>query len=510
MLSVKESLESINFKSPLMLSLLGLFIIWLVIFYEAIFSAARIWYVSEIFSHGFFIIPGALYFIWCERAKLAELSATPNYWVLLLLLSFLLLGVLGKAGGIDVFAHISAFTVLPLMLWLVLGNQIARVIWFPLCFMLFSIPIGEELVPTLQKITADVAIFLLDFTSVPSFNSGLYIEIPAGKFVVAEACSGIRFFIGSLVFGAVYSHISYHSFKRKFAFMLLAILVPILANALRVFSIVLIGHFVDMKYASGADHLVYGWVFFGIVLFLLVVIGELFRDKSKPEEGEEPLESVQSAKSITNNAMPKASIVVCGFLLLMTFVWKISISPANALPVSQFDGQKLSHELRVKPLSKGWNVIVSGYSDLVEGYLQFSRFNQTSVVIAWYPQNAEGKELISSSNALFDKLHWSRQSESAYHLAEGFDVSLLEIVSASGQRRFVLYWYQLDGVAYASRFKAKIYQAFDVMFAGSGGGALIALSLPFIDSNKEETKQRLLSEAKIFAPSVKSALPFTN
>tara|TARA_R110002072_G_scaffold302924_1_gene489833 strand:- start:2759 stop:4276 length:1518 start_codon:yes stop_codon:yes gene_type:complete len=505
MLSFKESFGTINFKSPLLLSLLGLFLVWFALFYEAIFSAARIWYISEIFSHGFFIIPGALYFIWRERAKLAILSPEPNYWVLLLLLPFLLLGVLGRAGGIEVFAHISAFIVLPLILWLILGNQIAKVIWFPLCFILFSIPIGEELVPFLQKITADMAIFLLNLTSVPSFNSGLYIEIPAGKFVVAEACSGIRFFIGSLVFGAVYSHISYHSFKRKLAFMLLAIAVPILANALRVFSIVLIGHFVDMKYASGADHLIYGWVFFGIVLFLLVLMGEAFRDKP---ESELVITKPAYDVSDSNRALPQKAIIVCGALLIALLVWQVKVLPSNNLLDTRIDTQKISHDFRVKPLSKGWRVLINGYSDLKEGYLQFTRFNQTNAVIAWYPQNTEGKELISSSNALFDKEYWSRQSESTYILGDQFDANLLEIVSVSGQKRFVLSWYQLDGVAYASRFKTKIYQAFDVMLARNGGGALIALSLPFVDANRDELRQRLFDEAKAFAPNVVSALPF--
>ena len=508
MLSLKKNLEAINFKSPLLLYLFGLFIVWFALFYEAIFSAIRIWHISEIFTHGFFVLPGAFYFIWREREKLAAIEPKPNYLVFLLLVPFLFLGLLGRAGGVEVFAHVSAFTVLPLMLWLVLGNQIAKVIWFPLCFMLFSIPIGEELVPFLQKITADMAVFLLNFTSIPSFNTGLYIEIPAGKFVVAEACSGIRFFIGSLVFGAVYSHISYYSFKRKFAFMLLAILVPVVANALRVFSIVLIGHFVDMKYASGADHLVYGWVFFGIVLFVLVLIGESIRDKPELDKTDVAIINPNEEVPGFNSAFSQKGIMVCGVLLVAAFVWQIKILPSKEAVLSKIDIPQISDSFRSKPLNQGWRVLVNGYSDLLEGYLKLSRLNQTNAIIAWYPQNTEGKELISSGNALFDKEYWSRQLETTHFFGDDFNVGLLEIVSVSGQRRLVLYWYQLNGVAYASRFKAKLYQAVDVMSSGSGGGALIALSLPFVDSNREEVKQRLIAEAKAFAPDLLKALPF--
>lgn len=510
MFSMKEKTEMINIKSPILLSFLSIFAAWFLVFYEAIFSAAHIWHISEIFSHGFFVIPGALYFIWREREALAHLSIQPNYWLLFGLIPCLLLGVLGRVGGIEVFAHISAFAALPLMLWLVMGNQITKVIWFPLCFILFSIPIGEELVPLLQKITADMAIFLLNFTSIPSFNTGLYIEIPAGKFVVAEACSGIRFFIGSLVFGAVYSHISYHSFKRKCAFMLLAIAVPILANALRVFSIVLIGHFVDMKYASGADHLIYGWIFFGIVLFLLVMIGEMFRDKSAPEQLNTEKESSEKSRMDTDSAMilPKSALCLCIGLLFISFFWKMNGISSDERAESNINLKTMSADFRAKPLTHSWHILMKGYSDFVEGTLQFERFNQTSAVVAWYPQNIEGKELVASHNALFDKERWSRQSEVKHLINETFRLGLLEIVSVSGQKRFVAYWYQLETEAYASRSKTKIYQALDVMSAGQGGGALIALSLPFMEANREAIKQRLFEEAERFSPIVMNALPF--
>src|SRR5690606_10241805 len=156
----------IDLKSPFFWKAMLLFGIWFLLFFEPIMSAVRIWYISEIFQHGFFIIPGAFYFIWRERDKLNGLQPKPNYWVLLLLLPFFLLSGLGEAGGIQVFQHIAAFTILPLMIWMLVGNQIARIIWFPLCFMLFSIPIGEELVPHLQKITADIAIALLNLTAI--------------------------------------------------------------------------------------------------------------------------------------------------------------------------------------------------------------------------------------------------------------------------------------------------------------------------------------------------------
>ena len=517
MLSSKQFFESLDFKSPFFWKAIVLFGAWFLLFFEPIMSAARIWYISEIFQHGFFIIPGAFYFIWRERDKLIGLQPQANYWVLLLLLPFFLLAGLGYAGGIQVFLHIATFTILPLMMWMLLGNRIAKIIWFPLCFILFSIPIGEELVPHLQKITADLAIAMLNLTSIPSYNTGLYIEIPEGKFVVAEACSGIRFFIGSIVFGAVYSHISYQSFGRKLVFMALSIIVPVLANALRVFTIVLIGHYVDMEYASGADHLIYGWVFFAIVLFLLILLGETFREKQTANDGvlQASEASPQADSELTKTWQPwrlSATSFSVGFLMLLGFgIWQFSLIPGGELNQSQLDRSKLAEFSVERAQAGSWSPILEGASDYYQSRFNGLSSSRTALQVAWYPENREGHELIASGNAFYDKEFWSVVRTSSLSLktnTQPFPASLIEITSSGGEKRWVLYWYQLESRALASAIRTKLLQALDVMFTGDGAGAVVILSSAFIDANKDEVKERLVELANQHAAQIHSAMPF--
>ena len=56
-------------------------------------------------------------------------------------------------------------------------------------------------------------------------------------------------------------------------FVALSVIVPIVANGLRAYMIVMIAHLSDMKLALGVDHLIYGWVFFGLVMLLLFWVG---------------------------------------------------------------------------------------------------------------------------------------------------------------------------------------------------------------------------------------------
>ena len=161
-------------------------------FFQAIYSAANVWYISEIFTHCFFVIPGSIYLTWRLKPKILQTPPKSNYWVLLPIAGVLFVGIIGFAGDIRIFTHFSAFATLPLMVWFLLGTQIAFRLWFPLLFVMFAIPVGEELIPHLQELAADLALPILHLTGIPVFRDGLYIEIPNGTFVVAEACSGLR------------------------------------------------------------------------------------------------------------------------------------------------------------------------------------------------------------------------------------------------------------------------------------------------------------------------------
>lgn len=483
---------------------------WVVLYHDALLSAIRIWYISEIFSHGFFILPGALYLIWRERERLQRLTPKPNYWVLTLLLPFLLLGIAGVVGDIQVFSHISAFTVLSLMIWLCFGNAIAKEIWFPLCFILFSIPIGEELVPVLQVITADLAIAILKWTSIPVYNTGLYIEIPQGKFVVAEACSGIRFFVGSLVFGAIYSHLTYNSFKRKVAFMTLATIVPIIANAIRVFGIVMIGYYSDMEYAVGADHLIYGWVFFGIVLLLLVLIGETFKEKLPVANSDEKqsLRSVLNSIKLSAKAMNalRAPLTVVLVLFGLTIIWQNTVVPDGDYLPDKIDRTQLSaFATPVRPDS-AWQLVSSGEHDLF-----FGREEDIELAIAWFAENRSGSELISSANRFYDVDRWSALGSDKISVDFGGVenvVKVVRITSSAGKKYLLLYWYQLSDQVFVSRVKTKLMQTVDVLAGGNGAGALIVFAVPFRDSEYQSTLERLVRSASRYHSSIVEAIPF--
>lgn len=483
----------------LIASMLG---IWLLLYGDAIQSAIRIWYVSEVFSHGFFIIPGALYLVWRERRQLDPGKIEPNYATLLLIFPLLFTGLFAYVGDIQVLQHLSAFTVLPVIIWGIIGNRLALQLWFPLLFILFSIPVGEELVPTLQRYTADLSVWMLGLTSLPVYNTGLYIEIPQGRFVVAEACSGIRFFIGSIVFGALFSHLTFQRFSFKLGFVLLSVVVPVLANALRVFGIVLAGYFSDMKVAAGADHIIYGWVFFAIVLFLLIVTGEFIKKFEPPLPA--PSKSEETGKADWKALNHSLTAFIAVFLVFV--FWKYSFIDTQAPALSSALEHAWLEEHSTAAGGADWQPVFDGQSDAYTGRLK-GQVAPVDIALYWYAGDADGQELVASRNRLFDVEEWSHEGSFSHQSDEGETLKVLDVVGVRGQKRLISYFYMIDGQVLTSAVKSKLLQTWDKTFGGTGAGAIVIWSVPYQVQNRDERLSQLLDQSAHLKALLMRALP---
>jgi EpsI family protein len=166
---------------------------------------------------------------------------------------------------------------------LLLGPRVVAVQLFPLAYLGFLVPFGDELVPPLQMITAAITIALVRLSNIPASIDGVFIDTPAGLFEVAEACSGVKFLIAMIALGVLVCNLCFKSWQRRTLFMALCLAVPVLANGLRAFGIVWAAQYVGAEKAAGVDHLIYGWVFFALVIAAVMAIGWRFFDRSIDE-----------------------------------------------------------------------------------------------------------------------------------------------------------------------------------------------------------------------------------
>jgi exosortase A len=461
-----------------LLSVLFVFTLWCVFCWQGLVTVIDIWWGNEIFNHGFFVVPGAFYLIYLNRKKLLSMPWKTSWYAFIVIIPSLLVYVVGVAGDVQLFLHAATFTLLPSLIWFVIGDKAAKTILFPLCFMLFSVPVGEQLIPYLQEIAADGSVALLSLTGIPLFRSGLYIEIPQGRFLVAEACSGVSFFIVSFVIGSLYSYLNLVSTKRQIIFVVISLVFPIVANVLRVYGIILIAYWTDMEYAAGADHLIYGWFFFAFVIICLLGIGELMREKVNAEQ---PFVNFSPSWEIN-----KAAFAFCMLLVSLSSVWlyqvKLSAGEGNESAssfVSINNRQCDNTQVDLKPEFDNPNSI-SETGVLVEGRCV------ATVYEAWF--NGIDNELISYLNRAYNQDSWSLVSkeDSTLEISPlGLSLPAFVLSSPSGDKVKYTLWYELGNSRFNSKVDAKLQEIIDALSGERRQGKIVIVATPYdVDLNK--------------------------
>lgn len=237
------------------------------------------WWNSSTYNH-ILLVPIIIgWLIWQRAPELAKL-APQAWWPGILLVAAALFGwLLGSISGTATLSHLGLVLAMQAAVVTLLGLRIAMGLLFPLAFGLFLVPIGEELVPALQMVTAHITIALTHASGIPAQIDGVFINTPAGLFEVAEACSGVKFLIAMVALGTLVAHVCFRSCFRRVAFMAAAITLPILANGIRAWGTIYIAQSQGIGFAAGFDHIFYGWIFFALVMAALLALGWKFFDR---------------------------------------------------------------------------------------------------------------------------------------------------------------------------------------------------------------------------------------
>jgi exosortase A len=272
-------------------------LLWIGYWYWGTLEAmAQIWWRSETYTHGLIVPPIALWLIWRDRQRPAAVQPQATGWAALPLTGLIFLWLLGDLTAVNALTQFAVIGIIVMAIMALVGWQVSKLIAFPLLFLFFAVPIGDFLLPQLMEWTADFTVQALRLSGIPVYREGQNFVIPSGHWSVVEACSGVRYLIASLTVGTLYAYLTYTSLKRRLIFILVSLLVPILANWLRAYIIVMLGHLSGNKLAAGVDHLIYGWVFFGVVIVIMFAIGARWA---------EPMPPTQQPDSTTSKAPQK-------------------------------------------------------------------------------------------------------------------------------------------------------------------------------------------------------------
>lgn len=442
----------------------ALLLVWLLLlalYADTARSIVAIWNSSETFAHGYLILPISAWLIWQRRAELQTLPARPWLPGAMLLALFGAGWLLAELADVQVVRQYMLIGLLLAPVLLLLGRDIALALAFPLLFVFLAVPFGEVFIAPLIDLTADFTVWALQQTGIPVWREGASFSLPSGNWVVAEACSGVRYLIASFTLGCLYAYLTYRSTGRRILFVLVSILVPIVANGMRAYMIVMIGHLSGMTLAVGVDHLIYGWLFFGLVMFLTYWIGSFWREDHVPVKA--VVERSPRAAAVYQGtpralALALVAAVLCGMLWPL-LAQRMEQRRSNLPPV---DVAHLPMAWSSSAPFTAWQPSFSAPNATLLRPM-ISGADRAALEVLYYEDRARGEGVIRSENKLLhDKDKRASKGPTSVRQeaigAQRLTVRETSVVEPEGTV-LVWQWYWIDGSFVHNDYLGKLLQA---------------------------------------------------
>lgn len=495
-----------SFVAPAIAFAVGLAIV-LIPFWPSWRLLAQAWADSETYSHGFAVVPVALWLVWRQRVRLARLSPSPSLLGVPVLVTGIVLWVLGELSEVNVARYLGIVTMIPGLVTACFGVAVTRVIAFPLAFLYFMVPFGEGLVPWLMDRTADATVAALQFTGIPVYREGLFFTLPSGRWSVVEACSGLRYVIAAFVLSTLFAHLNFRRAWKGIIFVAIALALSVVANWMRAYLIVMIGHLSDMRYGTGNDHVVYGWIFFGLVMLAIFWSAMRYADadapaavSSGPDAATEPRSSIDvhgRAVAAQGRATWRLSAAIAG-LLVVTFAAHAAVDAARDVVARSDAVRVLTQALEpfeaapidIEPVYAGSTVAVNGRVAGDDVPMQ--------VYVAYFARQHDTGEMIRWGNQVLrlDDKWWGTYAQRVLAVegeGGGFDVRE-RLVRQGADSRLVWSWYTVAGRSTASERSAKLL-TLRAMLTGNGDHSTVAVLIAPVGTDRARAAEALRRRA---------------
>ena len=450
-------------KTINLIILCSIFLFSIIVFFNTWSAMISIWIRSDTYMHGFIIIPASIWIIWQKKSTHPYLLPTKTS---LLGLMFLILnGFLWLMGSIVNAQIIQQYSLVGILIggiWFYIGNLGVKKIIFPLFFLYTMVPVGEAFIPYLMEYTADFTVNLLRLTGISVYRENMNFTLATGNWSVIEGCSGLRYLIASATLGIYYAYTTYTKTYKRIIFTLFSIVLPIIANGFRAYIIVMIGHLSSMRLAVGVDHVIYGAVFFALIIFTMFYIGSFWRDPEPEETNSYKINTKPYKYTLRNASFISCVLIVC-----------ISIWPLiNKTIQLKYHAQTNIPKQSLFTIQNNWQEIKSPnwgwepkFDEAVNESLKY--FTNQEQTIGLYQVNfgdeSQGKELVNTRHTLIRKeqnKQWINIKQTSVPLkiiSTTVDFNVL-INKKNNIYITALNWYQIGNYKTNNSYNAKLYQ----------------------------------------------------
>jgi EpsI family protein len=318
----------------------------------------------------------------------------------------------------------------------------------------------------------------------------------------------VRYLIASVTLGCLYAYLTYRSRKRQLLFILLSVLVPIAANGLRAYMIVMIGHLSGMALATGVDHIIYGWLFFGLVMFIMFWIGGRWReDLSAADIADAGAVRNDGAPAASSGQVAAAAVAVIACLAFWPLYASFSLRANASDTPASLQSFKPSWNA-AQPFTR-WTPQLNKAAATLNQVLEKDG-ERVGLSMRYYRNQTPGAGLISSTNLLVGDSEtdpWRRTGSSARIEQIGerqLQVRETRLRGPDGAL-VVWQWYWIDGGFTANDYLGKLLQAKERLLMRGDDGAGVMVYARY-DENPENARAALRSFLAAQLPAMESTL----
>jgi exosortase len=265
---------------------------FVILYYQVIAKLVSDWWNDDNYSHGFLIVPVAIYFAWERRTLLSEAAENPSYWGITVVIGSLAMLFAGILGSELFLPRLSIIGILAGTILFLFGWNHLRILILPVAFLILMIPIPaiifNHIVFPLQLLASRFGEIALNVCHIPVLREGNVIHLANTSLEVAEACSGIRSLVSLISLGIFYGYLMDARLWVRIVLSVATAPIAIVANGIRVAGTGVAAHFYGPEAAEGFSHTFSGWIIFVVAVVMLFILHRaimlMVPDKQKENE----------------------------------------------------------------------------------------------------------------------------------------------------------------------------------------------------------------------------------
>jgi exosortase len=261
----------------------ALIVVSSLVFYKTLSTLIQYSLRNDSSSHIILIPLIALFLIYMERPRIfsiTHMSVGPG--VGLALVGITLFSLVSRSSfPRDGNWQLSLQTVAVLLVWaggflLCYGFLAFRAAAFPLLFLSLTIPLPDVILEratyALQAGSTEITYLIFQIFGTPVSRHGFLLSVPGVTIEVAKECSSIRSSIALFITCLLAAHLYLRTGWKKFVVVVLALLLSVVKNGIRIATLTLLSLYVNPGFLNGKLHQQGGFLFFLLALLILLPI----------------------------------------------------------------------------------------------------------------------------------------------------------------------------------------------------------------------------------------------